>query len=359
MPRSIRNALLSVAVALLGSRGQAHAATRYVANDGVDGASCGTKAAPCRSITQAVTNASAGDSVIVGPGRYGDLDDDGTPGDRAGEETPAPLCSCMLAITKPVTVISSNGAASTIIDARSVNTSRNVLVGMNDHDFGKPGKGFTITNTASSTGAGLVVGSQNVRVRGNQVVATGVAAATFNGIGISLSNLSAGPMLVEGNQVIGWRTGILSRGTGKTVRKNQVSLSFLGIDAGGNGVVTGNVADDNAVGFAAQETAELTRNAVYGSRTEGFLVQAAISAGVDFTGTIAENDIVGNGAPPSNCGLFDNGNVAGVAAPMNYWGAPTGPSLDRPANDVCGIGPLPDATPFASKAYKVKAPIKP
>lgn len=34
---------------------------------------CGRRDRPCRSISQAITSATAGDLVLVGPGRYGDL----------------------------------------------------------------------------------------------------------------------------------------------------------------------------------------------------------------------------------------------------------------------------------------------
>src|SRR5205085_10263251 len=54
----------------------ASAATVYVANDGVDAASCGGKATPCRSISRGIANANSGDTLLVGPGRYGDLDGD-------------------------------------------------------------------------------------------------------------------------------------------------------------------------------------------------------------------------------------------------------------------------------------------
>src|SRR5678815_3714192 len=92
-------------------------ATTYVAVNGIDGPGCGTKAAPCRSIAQGVENAAPEDTVIVGPGRYGDNDGDGTidPGDELG----FPFCGCLLGIDKPVTVLSSAGAAATVIDARS------------------------------------------------------------------------------------------------------------------------------------------------------------------------------------------------------------------------------------------------
>jgi hypothetical protein len=53
------------------------AATLLVAAGGLDADGCGTKAAPCRSITRAVGNAAPGDKIVVGPGRYGDLDADG------------------------------------------------------------------------------------------------------------------------------------------------------------------------------------------------------------------------------------------------------------------------------------------
>lgn len=46
-----------------------------VTNIGVDESTCGTNASPCRSISQAIVNASAGDAIHVGPGRYGDLDE--------------------------------------------------------------------------------------------------------------------------------------------------------------------------------------------------------------------------------------------------------------------------------------------
>src|SRR5262249_14049499 len=66
----------------------AHAVTVYVANHGIGGAACGAKTSPCRSIDHAVnTIASDGDTVIVGPGTYGDLDGSGTLGDSPGEET--------------------------------------------------------------------------------------------------------------------------------------------------------------------------------------------------------------------------------------------------------------------------------
>ena len=47
---------------------QAQAATKFVANNGIDSSVCGISAATaCRSISQAIANAADGDVIIVGP----------------------------------------------------------------------------------------------------------------------------------------------------------------------------------------------------------------------------------------------------------------------------------------------------
>ncbi len=132
--------LTAVLLALVLSPSLSYSTTRYVANNGVDSGTCGTSTGPCRSITQAMANAVAGDTIIVGPGVYGDLNGDGTLGNSAGEENPSG-CSCMLAIVKRVILISSDGAASTIIDARGVELALNVGISANGVQFGTPGQG--------------------------------------------------------------------------------------------------------------------------------------------------------------------------------------------------------------------------
>jgi hypothetical protein len=127
----------------------AHGTTIYVASNGVDGSGCGTLTSPCRSIGQGVANAMAGDSVVVGPGRYGDLNHNGILGEP-GEENPdvfSPGCGCVFALNKAVALTSSNGAAATVIDATSVAVGQNVLIITTGGEFGKPGKGFLVTNT--------------------------------------------------------------------------------------------------------------------------------------------------------------------------------------------------------------------
>src|SRR5512132_1509340 len=65
--------LALVSLLLVGWSGSVVADTLTVANNGLDSDTCGSSAAPCRSISQAIDNASEGDTLVVGPGRYGDL----------------------------------------------------------------------------------------------------------------------------------------------------------------------------------------------------------------------------------------------------------------------------------------------
>src|SRR5688572_9374211 len=95
---------------------QADAATLRVENVGIDSATCGITPS-CRSISQAIANAVAGDTITVGPGRYGDLNGNGY-FDDPGDERPGNGAACMICITKRVRIVSTHGASVTIIDAR-------------------------------------------------------------------------------------------------------------------------------------------------------------------------------------------------------------------------------------------------
>src|SRR5689334_21643011 len=98
--------------------------TFRVTNDGVDSGSCGTVAKPCRSISQAIENATAGDTIEVGAGRYGDISGDGTfthPGDEHPQLLPGFISgqvACMICITKPLRIRSLHGASVTVIEGR-------------------------------------------------------------------------------------------------------------------------------------------------------------------------------------------------------------------------------------------------
>lgn len=125
---------LPLMFSLLLAAGEIQAATLYVANNGVDSSTCGAQTAPCRSITQTITNATDGDTVIVGPGRYGDIDFDGaysSPGEDNG-----------LLITKALTIESSHGAQATLL--YGTEDGMWVEFGASGVTFGRPGHGFTL-----------------------------------------------------------------------------------------------------------------------------------------------------------------------------------------------------------------------
>src|SRR5262245_42200883 len=125
-------AFLFAVAACLAVAPVAHGATLYVASNGSVfnfPAQRGRTADPCGSISLACANAAPGDQIIVGPGRYGDLDGDGVLG-GFGEEVGVVgpfACDCVLPIHKPLTITSSQGAAATIIDGRTANAARNVM----------------------------------------------------------------------------------------------------------------------------------------------------------------------------------------------------------------------------------------
>ena len=71
----------------------------------------------CRSISQAIANVQGGDKIEVGPWRYRDLKFDGfngDPGDEAAEEGFG--CLCMIKVNKPVTIVSRDGAETTVLN---------------------------------------------------------------------------------------------------------------------------------------------------------------------------------------------------------------------------------------------------
>ena len=137
--------LITVVLAVLAGGGlasSAQAATLNVAANGVDGPTCGAAATPCRTIGQAVLNADEGDRILVGPGVYGDLNEDDDLADDGEEEAGDPACDCMLQITKRLTFESSAGAAMTII--RGTTTLIAVSLEASGIIFGAHDRGFTI-----------------------------------------------------------------------------------------------------------------------------------------------------------------------------------------------------------------------
>jgi copper-binding protein NosD/uncharacterized protein DUF1565 len=332
-----RRVFLGLLVAGSMSAPAARASTVYVASNGLNSATCGAKATPCATITQAIHNAGSGDQILVGPGRY-------------SGESGATGCDCFVAVDKPLTILSSNGAASTVIDARAFLVIRDVLISANGTQFGRPGKGFTVLNPGGGSGIGIEIDADDVKVQGNQVIADRSVGPPGDGILADQGN--SGPILIQGNQVVMWAKGIVAVGPGRTVLKNQVSLNvFDGMVIEGTSFASGNVVSGNQLGVFVLNAPTILGNAIYGNVTAG------VEVGMPFTGTITGNDFIGN-SPTDNCGL-QNDDVIGLTAAGNYWGASTGPG-PNPADDACNVGASTTTTsPFAGSPFPVKAPIKP
>src|SRR5262245_19177026 len=154
-------------ILVLSSTHFATAKTLVTAMNGTDSDLCGPTANPCRSISQAIENAAAGDTVLVGPGFYGDLNNDlafNDPGDEHAEGGAG--CNCVVKLDKRLTLKSRDGAAVTTIDGDGVvPNGLRVLSGAEGSTIGGSQNGFTLTRTAST---GLQVFSvERVRVIGN------------------------------------------------------------------------------------------------------------------------------------------------------------------------------------------------
>lgn len=201
------------AVIIWAATGEVEAKTLAVAVHGTDDATCGGKATPCRSIARAIANAAAGDSIVVGPGRYGDLDGDGVLGE-AGEEPAPDGVSHMLLIDKALSVTSRDGALATVIDASGAPRDL-VRIEAPGVVFGKAKKGFTVQNAPAGFVGVLVAGSNGSGV----VIAGNRALANDSGFVVN----APGGVLVTGNQAAHNRIfGFLITGAGFRLVGNEV-----------------------------------------------------------------------------------------------------------------------------------------
>lgn len=320
----------------------ATAGTLNVAVTGADADGCGTKTAPCRSISRAIANAVPGDKIVVGPGRYGDLDADGVLGEP-GEESDAG--GAMILIDKALTIESAQGAANTLIDASGANLNA-VSIGANGVKFGKAKKGFTVTGSAR-VGVAIGIGT-NVTVSGIRAVRNAI------GFGSKASGLVFRTNVAEANTGDGFLfTGGGSSFTACRATANGGNGFALSGDNGGHVVkscvasangedgflvfangstVNKSVGNGNDVGLrigGATTPGQLGTNAFLGNRTAGVVVTAA-------NVTLTKSNIFGNGSNGGNCGITTAGSGS-VTLDKICFGAPTGPG-DDPADQVCGAG---------------------
>jgi hypothetical protein len=354
---SARHAPLAVAVALaaaaLAAPPAALGAKLFVASNGVDGPACGTEADPCRSIGWTIGLAAAGDQIVVGPGRYGDLDGDNVFEPAAGEEagSPGAGCFCMIRIDKTITLTSSAGAAVTFLDGGNIAALNVLQIAADDVVVGKPRRGFTLTG-AGFSGLEIVGGASRARVTANVAVANtndgfyfvnGGDGHVFTG-NWATSNGSSGFEFAGDDHTLAWNTA-----TGNGAEGYRLAGS-------GTELKSDLAASNGTQGFEVFGPGhQLVGSSAIGNGGEGMLFLAGGIGGVLVSeGNVYANGLSGGGA--ANCGIANNSGI-GVGAPEMFWGDAGGPGLD-PADMTCGANPVAFA-PFSGAPFKVKTKIKP
>lgn len=317
------------------------AATLYVAQEGVDGPGCGAKATPCRSISRAIQLAGSGDTLRVGPGRYGDLNLDGAfddPGDEAAELGNG--CDCMIRVPKPLTILSEAGAAATLIDGDGTVPTL-VSVEADGVVFGRANQGFTLTGA----GPTLLQGALEVFTAADVAIGGNVAAGN-TGLGFVLLGARAN---VSDNRAIGQYLGF-QVGGGSSLARNVAASNEYGVQLEGGG---GTLRDDVLVGNRTNgllvvngtAIADLTRVQALGNGAPGIATTVPLA--------MHGGRITGNDAGGDNCGveLTADGSLDAEGV---FWGAAEGPG-DDPADRVCAeVGTTIDTDPPAKKAAKPK-----
>ena len=350
---------------------QVLAARLQVSVVGSDSSSCGSSSSPCRSISQAIENANGGDTIVVGPGRYGDLDQDGTLGE-SGEEFGSDSEDAGIVIDKALKLISSAGAPSTVIDINE-SFSNLIKITVPSVIFGKPNKGFSLYSK----------GILAIQVEGGQSQVQGniISGSPQNGIQVGYSSSSSASVdrgkmtdnFVTGSTGTGvtfcsranqWNVsrnrvtlnqqdGIENAGDGHTFRANAITGNFNnGLESSGDNVtVRRNLLDANGVvGISATgQNLTVIGNSIVGNGSFGLFTNQAKA--------IQRNNLGGNNPFLTgnfiDCGLFiemnESPNVDG-----NYWGSNGGPGSEG-SDRICTntLTPLPEPS-FRSKPFKIK-----
>jgi hypothetical protein len=350
--RNVRFSILVSALLIFGlGAGAAHAMNVHVENNGGDSTLCGNRSDPCRSISQAILNADVGDRILVGPGRYGDLDGDGILGET-GEETGEIDygCQCMVKVDKRVTILSTHGATSTVVDARFFGLEEGspivaVRITANGVVFGRSAHGFTLTG--SQRNDGLAIGAATgVIVTGN-ISSRNAGGFAIGGTGnVIKHNIAVG---IDGH-------GFEINGTAHTVWKNAAMGTGDGFLVHGSGhVLTDNVSTGNNAGFSLFGNANLNHNSAIGNVHVGIRLEPGSQ------GTVRHCNIFGNGdrissfsALQYNCGLLNRSGQP-IIATGNFWGTASGPGAD-PADAVCDVDGTTKFEPFAKRLFRIAKP---
>ena len=215
MERTAKAFLFLLLIPLWAAR-EANGGVLHVASNGTDSATCGTKHDPCRSISRGIANANSWDRILVGPGRYGDANNNGFFGDSGDEAPELGLgCFCMLNVNKRVRIESEEGNAATVIDVLNSSQIKTVVqISASEAVFGAPGHGFSISAGGVATGI-EVVAPHGVIVAGNRIVGTPDAALRLAGYG----------HMVFGNIVTGLSVGVTANGSGHRIEGNAIEAN--------------------------------------------------------------------------------------------------------------------------------------
>ncbi len=342
----------------------------HVANNGTDSPTCGGPATPCRSISQGILNAAAGDTLVVRPGKYGE---DGSGSlDQPGEEfgTTIPGSNAGVYVNKRVAIISSAGAEATFINMNG--TSSDVVeIAADGVTFGAKGAGFTITGGATN---GLsVLGANNVKIAGNiasQLPAFGFAITSFGVVEVR-GNLAVGNqnsgfvafqgppgayVLIANNSAIGNTYGIYTHGAesphqlvGNQVIGNQIGFEIpYGPVRVAQNNINGNNLGIELIGTSTPISSPpvFVRNNFLGNQTFAIDIQTGPAGS---SPKLRENNFFGNGFCATN-----NRSTATVDARTNFWGAATGPSPNDPADDACPSETPTLKTPFSKREFDIR-----
>jgi hypothetical protein len=308
-----------------------HTAVLFVGNDGSDSATCGYEWQRCRSISQAIRNSHDGDTILVGPGIYGDIDQSG--GIFGPGEEGSSFCFCLVFVDKRITILSERGADATIIDARDTPFTI-VQIFAPGAVFGFSGYGFTLLGAGGFGGGPLAYG---IEVE-EYVVATVWGNRVLGGGGNrEVGIVARAGAHVYDNEVSGYLWGILvetGRIVGNNVRQNGSPFgpTFGAGIATHRAAVENNVVEANSgdgVWFrgptAATTIVYVTGNDIVGNGRRGIRLEDLSNNPLDASMlAVQDNNIVGNDRAHSDsmrCGL-ENKTGGVVWAPYNYWGPP-------------------------------------
>jgi hypothetical protein len=336
--------------------GSVHAVTRFVSNRGVDAGAC-TSAAPCRSITYTIGQAVANDTILVGPGIYGDINANHAFGDPGDE---APSGGCMINVNKTLQIKSRDGADVTVLNDSDLGDDV-VCIQATGVKFGTPLHGFTL----SSGNNGLVVqgGASTVLVKAN--IAFGDAASGFETL--------ADQTQFVGNVVTNSGLGFVDSGTATILKGNVARFNQIGMRLAGSATAaTKNVFvlnNDSGVEIDLQPgipVGVFNHNAMLRNGTAGLNVKMTGTFSAPVALALDHNDYFGNGdfGPGLNCGIEGtnadtNSNTLTITSGHDFWGASSGPGAN-PADTVngsCNSGSIVvNTSPFSANELVIAPP---